>query len=159
MTRWMCILLLGLLSLTLVKQASGQAQRGGISGVVTDQGGAVLKGAQVTLESPVFNLVTDDEGRFVINNVAPGNYTLTITYVGFAKFEQSLSVSAGQVANVPVKLQLQSQNESILVTIPRVSGEADAVNIERSADNLVQVLPAEVIRSLPNANLADALGR
>jgi len=33
------------------------------------------------------------------------------------------------------------------------------VNRERTADNVVQVLPADVIRSLPNANMADALGR
>ena len=41
----------------------------------------------------------------------------------------------------------------------RLSAEAEAVNIERTADNIVQVLPLEVIRSLPNANMADALGR
>ena len=33
------------------------------------------------------------------------------------------------------------------------------MNEERTADNIVQVLPADVIRSLPNANMADALGR
>jgi len=46
-----------------------------------------------------------------------------------------------------------------LVTAERASGEAEAVNRELTADNIVQVLPAEVIRSLPNANMADALGR
>jgi len=47
----------------------------------------------------------------------------------------------------------------VLVTAPRASGEAEAVNRERTADNILQVLPADVIRSLPNANMADALGR
>jgi TonB-dependent receptor len=137
-----------------------QAQgKGAISGLVTDDSGAVLKGAQVTLESPVFTTVTDEQGRFYINDVAPGNYTLKIDYVGFAKFEQQLRVASGQVANIEAKLKLESQSESILVTAPRVTGEAEAVNIERNSDNLVQVMPEEVIRSLPNANLADALGR
>ena len=139
--------------------ARGQGQKGAISGLVTDDSGAVLKGAQVTLESPVFNTITDEQGRFYINDVAPGNYTLTITYVGFAKFDQPVSVAAAQVADIKAKLGLESQNESIVVTAPRVTGEAEAVNIERNADNLVQVIPEEVIRSLPNANLADALGR
>ena len=133
--------------------------KGAIAGIVTDQGGAVLVGAQVTLEAPTFNTVSDEQGRFYINDVAPGNYTLTITYVGFTNFRQSMAVSAGQTANVQAKLQIQGQNEQILVTAPRVTGEVEAVNIERNADNLVQVLPEEVIRSLPNANLADALGR
>src|SRR5579862_3271387 len=151
------ILILGFLGRT--GQALAQGQKGAISGIITDDSGAVLKGAQVTLESPVFNTVSDEQGRFYINDVAPGNYTLTITYVGFAKFEQPMTVAAGQVANFEAKLKLQSQNESILVTADRVTGEAEAVNIERNADNLVQVMPEEVIRSLPNANLADALGR
>ena len=155
----MRIFVLTLIVLGLSIQAVAQGQRGAISGMVTDNSGAVLTGAQVTLESPTFNTVSDEQGRFYINDVTPGNYTLTVTYVGFTKFEQSVSVAAGQLASIDAKLQLQSQNESILVTAPRVTGEAEAVNIERNADNLVQVMPAEVIRSLPNANLADALGR
>jgi TonB-dependent receptor len=153
----------GLVVLALVLLGQGKetlAQgNGAISGLVTDDSGAVLKGAQVTLESPVFNTVTDEQGRFYINNVVAGSYMLTVTYVGFTKFEQELSVANGQVANISAKLKLESQNESILVTAPRVTGEAEAVNIERNADNLVQVMPEEVIQSLPNANLADALGR
>jgi hypothetical protein len=41
----------------------------------------------------------------------------------------------------------------------RASAEAEAINVERAADNLLQVMPDEIITSLPNANLADALGR
>jgi TonB-dependent receptor len=152
---------LSILTLMLLVQAKETlAQgKGAISGLVTDDSGAVLKGAQVTLQSPVFNTVTDEQGRFYINDVSSGSYTLTINYVGFSKFEQPVNVAAGQVADVEAKLKLESQNESILVTAPRVTGEAEAINIERNSDNLVQVMPEEVIRSLPNANLADALGR
>src|ERR1700724_4076543 len=35
----------------------------------------------------------------------------------------------------------------------------EAINIERTADNIVQVLPSRVITSLPNTNVADAVGR
>ncbi|HEV2172425.1 MAG TPA: carboxypeptidase regulatory-like domain-containing protein, partial [Nitrospira sp.] len=156
--RWIGLFILALLLMGQTKMSRAQG-KGAISGIVTDDSGAVLKGAQVTIESPVFNTVSDEQGRFYINDVAPGNYTLSIIYVGFAKFEQELSVAGGQVANIEAKLKLESQSESILVTAPRVTGEAEAVNIERNSDNLVQVMPEEVIQSLPNANLADALGR
>lgn len=46
-----------------------------------------------------------------------------------------------------------------MVTAARASAEAEAINEERAADNLLQVMPTEIITSLPNANLADALGR
>src|SRR5579863_5411815 len=156
--RWIRVFLLFALALGFSNLAFAQG-KGAISGIVTDDSGAVLKGAEVTLASPVFTTVSDEQGRFYINDIAPGTYTLTISYVGFTKFEQSVSVPPGQATNIEAKLKLQSQNETILVTAPRVTGEAEAVNIERNADNLVQVIPAEVIRSLPNANMADALGR
>jgi hypothetical protein len=38
-------------------------------------------------------------------------------------------------------------------------GEAQALNRERTADNIDQVLTAEGITSLPNTNIADAVGR
>jgi TonB-dependent receptor len=155
----MSIFILILLVLGQAQQTTAQGQKGAISGLVTDQAGAVLIGAQVTLESPTLNVVSDEQGRFFINGVAPGNYTLTVNYVGFTKFEQAVTVASGQTVNIEAKLGVQSQSETILVTAPRLTGETEAVNIERSADNLVQVMPEEVIRSLPNANLADALGR
>src|SRR2546429_9750763 len=52
-----------------------------------------------------------------------------------------------------------SQTLEVLVTAGRASGEAEEVNRQRNADNVVQVLTSDVIRSLPNANMADALGR
>jgi TonB-dependent receptor len=157
--RWISLFIFSLLLLAQTKQAVAQGQKGAISGLITDNSGAVLKGAQISIESKDINVVSDEQGHFFISGVDPGSYTLTISYVGFAAFSDTVSVSAGQTANLEAKLQVKSQNESILVTAPRVTGEAEAVNIERSADNLVQVLPSEVIRSLPNANMADAIGR
>ena len=62
--------------------------------------------------------------------------------------------------NVDIKLGVASAaDREILVTAERAHGEADAINETRTADNILQVLPAEVIVSLPNANVADAIGR
>ena len=65
----------------------------------------------------------------------------------------------GKTLNLNLKLEVASKSEEILVTADRAHGEADAINQTRTADNLIDVLPAEVITSLPNANVADALGR
>lgn len=104
-------------------------------------------------------VVSDAQGQFFINDLEPGSYTVTITYVGFQSFTKTVSVTAGQAATVDAKMDVESQNLEVLVTAERASAEAEAVNRELVADNIVQVLPAEVIRSLPNANMADALGR
>jgi TonB-dependent receptor len=136
-----------------------QGRKGIISGQVADSSGAVLKGAQISVEPGGVTAVSDSNGTFVVNGLDPGSYTVTVTYVGFATATKSLDVAAGQSAGFNVQLSPETQSLSVLVTAPRASGEAAAVNEERSADNIIQSLPADVIRSLPNANMADALGR
>src|SRR5882724_12449145 len=140
-------------------RSAAQERKGSISGRVTDNSGGVLQGAQIELQLNKVSVASNGQGEFFINDLEPGNYTLAVTYVGFKAFTTQVNVVAGQTANVEVKLEVESQNLQVLVTAERAYGEAEAVNRERSADNIVQVLPADVIRSLPNANMADALGR
>jgi TonB-dependent receptor len=144
---------------TLGLSSLAQERKGGISGHVTDTSGGALVGAQVNLQPMGVNVVSDVQGQFFINDLERGSYTLTISYVGFAAYTGKVEVAAGQVANFEAKLEVASQNLEVLVNAQRPSAEAEAVNRERTADNVVQVLPADVIRSLPNANMADALGR
>ena len=157
---WICVfvvagVLLGQTKLSLAQQATGV-----IAGSVTDASGAMLKGAEVSIPAENVRVISDEKGLFVIKGLAPGNYTLRITYVGFAPFEKEpVTVAAGQTTNVAAELKVASANQDVLVTAPRAGGEVEAINVERTADNIIQVLPAEVIRSLPNANMADALGR
>src|SRR5690348_7110400 len=139
--------------------ALAQGGRGSIGGIVMDASGGTLVGAQVSLEPGGVQAVSDASGQFLLNNLNPGRYTVTVHYVGFAALKQEVNVEAGQTASVKAKLTVESQSLQVLVTAPRAAGEAAAINRERNAENLVQVLPSEVIRSLPNANMADALGR
>jgi TonB-dependent receptor len=146
-------------SLGLTLPAQAQSGKGAVTGRVTDSSGGALIGAQISVQPNGASVVSDNKGQFFINDLDPGTYTLSITYVGFAAFTKSVTITAGQAASVDAKLDVESQNLKVLVTAERASGEAEEVNRERSADNVVQVLTADVIRSLPNANMADALGR
>ncbi len=146
-------------SLWLLSSLHAQERKGAITGHVTDSSGGALIGAQISVQPKGVTVVSDTQGQFFVNDLESGSYTVTITYVGFAPVTKTVVVTAGQSANADAKLEVQSQNLEVLVTAERASGEAEAVNRELTADNIVQVLPADVIRSLPNANMADALGR
>ena len=148
-----------LLSFIAGGAARAQSSRAAISGKVTDANGGVLQGAEIVLEPIDAHAVSNGQGAYLINNVDPGSYTVTVTYVGFGAFTQEVELSAGKTATVDAKMAVSDVNTQVLVTAERAAGEAEAVNRERSADNILQVLPADVIRSLPNANMADALGR
>src|SRR5258708_7558074 len=139
-----------------------QATTARLSGVVTDANSAVLPGARVDVQqkgAAVAWEITDGQGQFTICNLPPGDYRLVVSYVGFAKFETPVTATAGQQARVTAVLNVASESESVIVTAERAHGEAESINEEKIADNILNVLPSEVITSLPNANIADAVGR
>src|SRR5207302_426684 len=70
-----------------------------------------------------------------------------------------VNVTGEAAQRVEVKLQVGTQSEMVTVRGERERGEVEAINVERTADNIIQVLPNEVITSLPNTNIADAVGR
>jgi TonB-dependent receptor len=138
---------------------AAQERTGSIAGTVTDAGQYVLSGARIELAPRGPSAISDQQGRFALQAVPPGDYTLTVTYVGLSPFTERLTVVAGQSVRVDVVLQVAGVKEEVTVSAARPRGEAQALNRERTADNIVQVLPAEVITSLPNTNIADAVGR
>jgi TonB-dependent receptor len=139
--------------------ASAQGSKGVIRGHVTDASGGTLVGAEVVLKPSGTTVVSDAQGQFLINNLDPGTYLLEVSYIGFTTAKVDAVVTAGQAANINTKLEVESVNLQVLVTADRAAGEAEEINRQRSADNVLQVLTSDVIRSLPNANMADALGR
>ena len=136
-----------------------QNDKGSVAGHVTDSSGGTLQGAEIELQPTGRIVASNQQGAYFFNNLAPGTYTITITYVGFSLFTKVVNVTAGQVATIDAKMEVTSQRDSVVVTTERVSGEAEAINREKTADNILQVLPNEVFTSLPNANVADAVGR
>src|SRR5882672_9036432 len=136
-----------------------QERTGTITGTVSDAGRYVLPGARIELDPKGAAIVSDQQGRFTMTNVPPGDYTVTVSYVGLLPFTEKLTVSAGESVRIDAVLQVAGVKEEVTVSAARPRGEAEALNRERTADNIVQVLPAEVITSLPNTNIADAVGR
>ena len=140
--------------------AGAQERRGSITGRVLDSSRAVVQGARVEVQPGGQTAVTDGQGEFTIAGVPPGKYTVTVSAVGFAAFSnKEVTLSSGGVANVEATLQVEAKTEVIEVRAERQHGEVEALNRELTADNIVQVLPNEVITSLPNTNIADAVGR
>ncbi len=150
-----------LLGIFLLLGFSSRAQerRGSISGHVTDVNHDALVGARVELQPNGYAVTTDAQGAFTISDLAAGKYTLTISYVGFKPFSKDLAVASSGMTNADAMLDIETVNEQVIVPGERERGEVEAINREMNADNIVQVLPAEVITSLPNTNIADAVGR
>ena len=148
-----------LLFLFAISSALGQSGKGIVTGSVKDVQAATLPGATVELQPGGRRAVSDGQGAFTISDVTPGTYSATVSYVGFTAYSGSVTVLAGQAARIDAVLKVAARNDEVIVTAERPRGEAEAINRTRAAENILQVLPSEVITSLPNANIADALGR
>jgi len=132
----MPVLLLAAISLG-VATTLGQVKNGKIDGHVTDISGSALQGAQVTVQPGGYSTVTGQQGEFSILDVATGDYTIAVSYVGFSAFTSKLTVTAGQVAKVDAVLQvaaarrtrrgdLANHAASEVSARPLVSGSASA---------------------------------
>lgn len=145
-------------AMTLPLLAQNSA-RGTLSGTVTDVAGAVLPGAKITLSPGGSTAIADESGTFRITNLVPGSYTVQVDALGFATLTDAVNIAAGQPTAEKAVLKVSSESQQVEVYAGREIGEVDAMNVQQTADNIVEVLPAEIITSLPNVNIADAVGR
>lgn len=118
-----------------VAWAQGNAK---ISGTVTDAAaGTPVEFATVALVDPasgkaIDGTICDDKGEFTINKVAPGSYSLTITFIGFetktvtVKVEDKKDVNLGKIGISPMAQQLKE-----------VTVEGQRALIEEKVDRMV----------------------
>jgi TonB-dependent receptor len=137
---------------------NSSAGSGRVSGTVKDTAGAVLQGAQIAVQPAAITVATDAQGNYLIANMKPGIYTITISYVGFSVWTSTITVTAGQTTTLDATLKVSSESQQVEVNA-NLEGDAVEVNEQRTSENILNVESDAQIQSLPNANIADAVGR
>ncbi len=127
--------------------ARSQTNLGRILGEVTDQSGAILAGATVTVtdvqRGTSRTLTTDAAGEYSAPGLIPGTYTVRAEAAGFATVEhQKVVVEVGQDVRVDLSLQVGSQQQEVIV-----SGETPMMNT--SSATMGGVLENQPIAELP----------
>jgi len=98
------------------------AQSGSVSGTVTDENGNGLPGANLVLSGTSLGAATDSDGAYRINNVPPGSYTITATYIGYQSASQSVNVGdGGATSNFSLEVDAVALS-GVLVTGTRAAG-------------------------------------
>ncbi len=123
---------------------------GAIGGTVTDQSGAVMPGATVTLSNPLGSIggnqttVTDERGAYQFVRLVPGTYTVRAELSGFSPATQEgIVVNADITARADMRLQIGTLEEGIVV-----SGQSPLLDTTSALRQTT--LSREVLNALPN---------
>ena len=141
-------ILVAILLLTSFGSAMAQTSKGFVAGVVEDQNGASIPNAAIKITNlttgVVRDTVADSSGSFRLDAVDPGAYRLEASAQGFktAKVDR-IEVNAAQTANIPLRLEIGSPTEEVVVSA------ANEVVVQSADGARVNTLGEREIRDLP----------
>ena len=134
-----------------------QTGTGGVRGVLMDDSGAVIPATTVTVAGAgvVKTAQTQADGTFSVAGLAPGLYTVSAQYPGFAAFSKAVNVGAGAQLQLSIKLAVSAEKQE--VTVMAEAGPTVSVEADNNATAIV--LKGEDLEALPDDpdDLSDAL--
>jgi Carboxypeptidase regulatory-like domain len=138
-----CLLLAALVALPVFAASTGD-----ISGTVTDQTGAVVQGATVTVKSlatgAIRTVVTNQYGEFSVPQLELGNYQVKIEKTGFKAVTETAFVKTGENSRLSLKMDVGTSTEVVEVA----GGGVETLDVATA--QLSDSLSAQEVQALPN---------
>lgn len=123
-----------------------------IKGSVKNSNGEYLEFARVYLKKTAMGTSTDDKGQFSLY-AKPGNYTLSVNYIGYETFEKQIQLKPHDDVSIVITLKSKQQNLDEVTVVAK----SPIQQLKESAYNVVTI----DTKSLQNTtkNLGDALAQ
>ncbi|WP_371397525.1 TonB-dependent receptor [Fretibacter rubidus] len=143
------------LSLAVATPASAQF----LTGKVTDSTGQTgFQGAVVTIDGTNRSTTTDRFGNYRINNLLPGTYDVTVSYIGASNVNETVTVPA-QGADLNIVLGNQVDFIDNVIVVGTRAAQASAINQQRAADSIKTIIDSDGLGNFPDTTVADSLQR
>lgn len=133
----------------LAGAAFGQSEAGGatLNGTVTDQSGAAVPNAKVSIANPQTGISrttqTSDVGLYSFPRLPVGSYDLTVEVQGFkASKRTQIPLEVGAVATIDVRLEVGNAQETVSVT-------AEAPVVETTRSSAASNVTEKAVANLP----------
>jgi hypothetical protein len=147
--KWLFIL--AALTLAAAGTVLAQTQTGTITGVATDEQGAVMPGVTVSIQSPALiggtrTTTTNPTGSYQFSQLAPGLYSVTFQLAGFNTIvREEIDVRVAFVSKVDARMQVAGVEETVTVT-----GESPVVDVKSSVT--ATNIDKELFETVPSGN-------
>ncbi|MGB0166392.1 MAG: carboxypeptidase-like regulatory domain-containing protein, partial [Luteibaculum sp.] len=104
------------------------------SGVITDEStGETLPGALVQIVGTYKGASADFDGKYVIKEINPGDYSIKVTYLGYAdKLFNGISIKAGEKKTLNIKLTSRSQTLDAV----EIVGQKTLIDLESGSSEI-----------------------
>ena len=135
------------------------AQNATITGVITDsETKDHLIGATVVIKGTTKGTITDANGQYTLF-VPTGKQTIEFSFVGYQTqdFEIELKPNEVKTLNLVMKPDAHLLNE--VVVSAQAKGQTAAIKNQLNASGIINAVSEEKLHELPDANVADAIGR
>lgn len=118
-----------------------------------------LAGANIIVLENGIRTASDEQGRFSLQNISPGDWTLKVSYIGLGEETVFVHVDSGRNASVAVVIGEEVIELDPFVVTGAKSGQARAINAQRTSGHLMNAVSADALGQFPDENAAEALQR
>lgn len=145
---------------SLLVSSSLLAETGVVSGRVSDGAtGKSLQGAVVRILGTTLRDATDADGRYTLPGVPAGRQTVTFDYVGLDALSLEVDVLPGTTTAAHAELLSQALKLAPFAVTESVRGQALAVNQQKTAAGIVNIVSEETFGEMIGGNIGYALQR
>ena len=122
-----------------------------ISGTVSNKNKTPLGGVNVFVDELKIGSSTNEKGKFSIDEIKNGNYTLIISHIGYLPLIKNIEITG---KDIHLKIELNKEN----LTLDEVTIIADKYEYVKKIPSRIKVIPVEKIENSPEQNMTDFLG-
>jgi Fe(3+) dicitrate transport protein len=157
------ILVFLLIGFQNILRANDTGPKGSIAGRVTDTQSVGLPGVTVTLKGTVRGTVTDGQGRYRLEALPAGTYTLAVTAVALKPVERTVTVETGRATTVDVQTEESAATLAEVTVSARQSAHGHLAEVEGFAINATKkneiIQPGRLDANLTIGNAREVFSR
>ncbi len=155
--KFLALLALFIIAVFLPGIAVAQSGTGVVYGTVTGQGGDVIADCKVTIQGTNIEAFTGLDGAYRLGPVPVGEHTILFDYLGLQAGSATVTVVAGTPVNQDMTLLYAGEIE--VRGSPLLAGQAKALNRQKNASNISNIVAADQIGRFPDKNASEAAQR
>ncbi|MBS1598360.1 MAG: TonB-dependent receptor [Bacteroidetes bacterium] len=162
----MKLFILFMIMIASIAHINAQSNKGILRGSIQNARQEMLPGISIQLEGTSQGSVTNEDGFYEIRNIAPGNYKIIVSGIGYKISKENVVIKLDAITALYLQLN-ESTKELEEVTIKATPGKKYLNSIANSGTRLslplletpqsIQVIPQQIIHDQQAQNLNDVV--